>query len=116
MEKENFSKEIADYLIWPLKLRSYLQGMEDIPEGQAQSINSNYLGKWLSKDGLTKFGSMPEVKELNRVHDEIHQSINRLVNYKKEGHLSHAKHELKRIDPLSKKIIYLLASIERKIH
>ena len=116
MEKENFSNEILDYLIWPLKLRSYLQGMEDIPEGQTLPQSSNYLRTWLSKDGLTKFANMPEVKELNRVHNEIHNSIHRLVNYKKEGDLSHATHELEKIDPLSKQIIRLLASIERQIH
>ena len=115
MKKDNFSKEIADYMLWPLRLRSFIQGMEDIPQQQTTSKGCSHLGEWLNEDGLTKFGSIPEVKELNEVHIEIHQSINRLVQLKMDGYITDAKRELKKIDPMTKKIIHLLTSIERKI-
>ena len=67
-------------------------------------------------DGLTKFGSIPEVKELDKIHTEIHRSINRLVQFKRDGRLIEAKEELEQIDPMTKKIIHLLTSIEKKIN
>ncbi|MCK5707711.1 MAG: CZB domain-containing protein [Candidatus Aureabacteria bacterium] len=117
MPKVSLSKEITDNIVWPLKLRSYLQGMEDIPESNILSEKCCcYLGKWLSKEGLTHFGDIQEVKELEKIHLEFHESLSRLVHMKNEGTISLAKQELKIIDPISKRIIHLLTTVERKIY
>jgi hypothetical protein len=113
--KTSFSREITDYMVWPLRLRSFLQGMEELSDQETASKGCSCLGRWLSQDGLTKFGDLPEVRELNHIHSEIHRSINRLVRMKKSGMPVRAQQELEKIDPLTRRIIFLLAAIERKI-
>ena len=116
MKKNRFSREITDHMLWSLRLRSYLQGIETLPEHETSSVSKCELAKWLSRDGLTKFSTIPEVNELHTVHNELHRSINRLVNMKQKGIISEARSELKKIDPMSKKIVTLLAILENKIN
>jgi len=109
-------REITDYMLWPLRLRSFMQDVEDLPELETASWGCTYLGKWLTEDAPSLFENLPELEERSKIHEEIHKSISRLVTMKKSGHLDEAQQELQKIDPMSKRMVFLLSTLDQKIN
>ena len=115
MDKINFSKEMADHVIWNVKLRCFLDGGECITEKQLFSHRHCDLGKWLYSEGMDKYGTIPEVLELEKVHIEIHTIVKRVVQAKQAGDVPAAELEFKRLELVSRKIIPLLAVMEKEL-
>jgi len=113
MKKEKISKEIVDLILWPLRLRSYIQDIEEISEKELKS--KNILKKIFESESLGNYDSVPEINEINKIQNQFTQSVNRVFELKKQGKIKTACEEVKKIDPLTKKMVYLLTSIERKI-
>jgi len=64
---------------------------------------------------MTKYGGIPEIQELEKVHTEIHAIVTLIIERAHAGDIHLAETDLAKLRLLNEKIIVLLNSIEEKI-
>ncbi len=111
----DFSLARTAHLAWKARLRSFLDGKQTLTEAQAVSQRDCDLGKWLYGEGMAKYGTLSEMRELERVHADLHGTVKRIVELKRSGNAPAAEQEFTKIDPISHRIIALLTTIEQKV-
>jgi methyl-accepting chemotaxis protein len=115
MGKFDFAVARVMHIAWKSSLRSFLDGKESMTEEQAVSHKDCDLGKWLYTDGLTTYGTMPEMQELEKVHVELHSIVKKVVQLKRAGDQEGAEAEHAKLEPVSQKIFLLLVKIEQQV-
>jgi methyl-accepting chemotaxis protein len=115
MGKFDFAVARVMHIAWKSSLRSFIDGKESMTEEQAVSHKDCDLGKWMYSDGITAYGTMPEMQELEKVHADLHAIVKRVIQLKNSGDNSAAEQELSKLEPVSQKIFSLLVTIEKKI-
>jgi len=115
MQKPDFAVARIMHMVWKACLKEFLDGKGSLTLEQAVSHKECDLGKWLYSEGLDKYGKIPEMKELEKVHIELHAITKKVVQLKDSGDASAAKKEYVKMDNLSSKIFSLLVTIEKKI-
>jgi methyl-accepting chemotaxis protein len=110
----DFTMAKIKHASWKLKLRDFLDGKPGLTPAQATSHKDCDLGKWLYSEGLTKFGTIPEMRTLEREHEGLHKLIKTIMDLKTAGKIKQAEEEYKKIDPVSKKIVELLGTLEER--
>lgn len=111
----DFTLAKTKHLVWKTKLRSFLDGKESLSEAQVVSHTDCDLGKWLHFEGIRTYGTIPEMRELEKTHIELHAVVKKVVQLKKQGNTVQAEAELRKVEPISQRIIALLNTIEQKI-
>ena len=111
----DFATARMKHMNWKLKLRSFLDGRESLTEAQATSPKDCDLGKWMYSEGMTQYGKYPEMKDLEKAHNELHATVKKIVQAKNGGRATAAEQEYKKIEPISAKIDSLLAALEKKL-
>jgi len=115
MPKPDFAFARIMHIAWKASLREFLDGKGSLTLEQAVSHKECDLGKWLYSDGLATYGAMPEMKEFEKVHIELHAIIQKVLQLKNAGDASPAEKEYEKMDKISSKIFSLLVTIEKKI-
>lgn len=111
----DFSLARLNHQIWKMRLKSFLDGKEELTEAEAGSHTECDLGQWLYSTGLKKFDQIPEMHQLEKAHAELHTKVKRIVKLKHTGQSDLAKQEFKAIVPISDQVISLLGVVERKV-
>ncbi len=114
MEVIDFYKEIASHVIWNVKLKCFLDGGECIPEKETVDSRECELGKWLYTEGINKYGMLPEMLELEKTHDQLHEIIKRVVQKKNSGDNYRAELELTKMKSVSNRVVELLLHMEER--
>lgn len=104
----------AAHFGWKRRLRSYLDGHDSLTRSQLVSHRDCDLGRWYYGEGLLEYGHIPEMRKLEEPHAELHRLINSLVDHKEQGRREEAEACFMQVDPLSRQIVELLRTIERK--
>ncbi len=73
------------------------------------------LGQWIYTVALPRLGHLPEVKELEKVHQDMHTIARRLWQQYQAGEQEQALGGLDLIDDTAQKLLQLLSDIERKV-
>jgi methyl-accepting chemotaxis protein len=110
----DFSTARSKHLMWKSRLRRFLDGQEAMSQDQAVSHKHCDLGKWLYSEGLTQYGHIPQMKELEQVHRTLHGVIKRIVELKHAGQPAEAEQEFKKVEPISGQIVSLLDAVEQR--
>ncbi len=105
----------ASHLAWKTKLRGFLDGKASLDEHAAFSRHECAFGKWYDSVGMKTLADIPEMVAIAAPHQELHDAIKRIVDYKKQGQTEMAEVEYKKVAPLSEKIVELISALERKI-
>ena len=82
-------------------MRKYLNGEMTMTAEQAVSHHDCELGKWLYSDGMSKFGTLPEFRQLE--------------GRKNAGDVPGAENSLKELNFASDKVISLLDVLDSKV-
>jgi len=115
MGKFDFAVARVMHIAWKSSLRSFLDGKESMTEEQAVSHKDCDLGKWMYSDGIAAYGKMPEMQELEKVHEDLHAIVRRVIQLKHAGDNAGAERELSKLESVSQRIFSLLVAIEQKI-
>ena len=115
METIDISQTIIYHLSWKIRLREFLDGREDITESQAVSHRDCDLGKWLYSEAMEKYRDDREIRELEKLHTELHDIVKHVLQMKYSGNSSSAEKELTHMESLSEKIFSLLISIKQRV-
>ena len=102
------------HLSWKNRLRSYLDGQGTLTREQAVSHRDCAFGKWYYGEGLQNYGNLPEMKEIEQPHEELHQLIRRIVDAREAGKTDEAEELYRQVGPLSQRIVALIETIEDK--
>ncbi len=100
---------------WKLQLRGFLDGKQSLTLEQATSHRDCDLGTWLYSEGLTKYGSIPDMKSLESEHEALHRTVKSVIELKDRGMKAQAEAEYAKIDAISKHIVALLTSVEAQV-
>jgi methyl-accepting chemotaxis protein len=115
MNASDFAMARMRHQTWRLRLRSHLEGKEKIDISEAVSPRDCALGKWLYAEGISKYGTMPEIRELESVHANMHGLVKRIIELDALGKKDGARQEFEKIGPMSEKIVALLTALENQV-
>ena len=115
MSKINFLDAITYYLSWRIRLRGFLEDKYNISEAEIGSHKDCDFGKWLYAEGLTKYGTMREIVELEDIHKQLHETALRIVRLGNQGNNAAVEQALTTFETLSLKMISLLATLQQTI-
>ena len=108
----DLSKAKAAHLAWKARLRAFLNGQQSISEQQAVSHTDCDFGKWYYSEGLANYGHIPELKEVEKPHAELHKLIKEIVQLKKQNRENDAERAYEHVIELSEQIVGLLDAAE----
>jgi methyl-accepting chemotaxis protein len=111
----DFQKFRLKHMSWRLKLKDFLEGKGGLSEKQALSHRECSLGLWLYSEGLTQYKHLPDMTKLEKVHKELHDTVNAIITLKNGGKAEEAELEYRKIAPISDNIIALLDNLEKKV-
>ncbi len=111
----DFSLARNKHLVWKIRLQGFLDGHESLTMEQALSHKDCDLGKWLYNDGMKKYGTIREMKALEREHIDLHVKVRRIMELKHAGDGAAARQELEKLDHISKQVVALLNAVEQQV-
>jgi methyl-accepting chemotaxis protein len=115
MSKTDFTDIRLKHIAWRVRLNEFLEGKPSMTAEEATSYQTCDVGKWLYSEGLTKYGTMPEVQELEQIHISLHETVRNIISLKKVSNIYAEKEELDKLDKILRKIMFLLVDIEQKL-
>lgn len=111
----DFEQAKTKHLLFKSKLRSILYG-EVMDEAPILSHFECAVGQWIYGHALKEYSYIPEMGELEQVHENIHTSAKKLVGLYKEGKVEEARAGLTEMEAIADKLVGLLVTLEDKIH
>ena len=111
----DFQQAKIKHLQFKSNLRSILYGVLTIEEKPVLSHHECAVGKWIYGHALNIYRNIPEILQLEKVHEEIHTKARQLVELYKEGKVSEAKTVLSEIEAIADRLVNLLEKVEEKI-
>ena len=115
MSKADFTDIRLQHVTWRVKLNDFLEGKPSMTEEQATSHKACDVGKWLYSVGMKKYGTMPEMQELEKIHVELHSTVKNIIMLKQSGKILDQEEESVKLDKILRKIMFLLVDIEEKL-
>ena len=112
--KQEFKTASVRHFLFKSKLRSFLYG-SNTAEEPIRDPNVCSLGKWINERALTVYKDLPEAKELDRVHRQIHDKANQLMDLRLGGKTEQAIAGLADVQVLADRITQLLLAMEDKL-
>lgn len=101
------------HLLWKKRLRDYLDGKHDLSTQDLLSHKNCALGQWYFGEGMTHYGHIPEMQDLEEPHRALHRSVRKVMQYADAGLREQAEAALLNVEVLSVEIVRLLESIEQ---
>ena len=115
MSKTDFSEIRLQHVAWRSKLNDFLEGKNGMSEKEATSHEACDVGRWIYSVGMKKYGEMPEMQELEKIHIELHSTVKKIIMLKQSGEIPDQEEELVKLDKILRKIMLLLVDIEEKL-
>jgi methyl-accepting chemotaxis protein len=112
--KLDLSNAKSAHLNWKTRLRAFLDGKATLTEEEAVSHQQCAFGKWYYSEGLKNFGHIQELRDVEKPHAELHQTIKDVVKAMKAGDKVGAERLYANVEGISKRIVSLLDIAESK--
>lgn len=112
----DFSLVKSQHYLWNIKLRSFLTDQQShLPEVSFIAAQQCYLGRWLYAQGLMQYSSFTDIFFLEKLHHKLHQSAQKIIQYKTEKKLNLAYQELESLKHTSEELKTVLEKLEQRI-
>jgi len=115
MARINFLDAITHYLSWRVRLRGFLEDKDNVTESEIGSHKDCDFGKWLYSEGLSRYGTMSEIAELEDIHKQLHKTALRIVRLGGQRDTLAARQALLTFETLSLKMLSLLVTLQQTI-
>lgn len=112
--KQDFEMAQVRHLLFKSKLRSALYG-SGTAEAPIRDAQVCALGVWIRERALVAYAHLPESRELDKVHQQIHQEANRLLDLHQAGNVEQAIAGLASVQGFVDEITRLLRTMEQKL-
>lgn len=111
----DFSAAKSAHLAWKARVRNFLDGNSSLSHDEAVSHRDCMFGKWYYSEGLTRYGHLETMQQIDPPHEELHKLIRKIISLKEEGRQQESESLYSRIGALSEEIIQLLNNVEAAI-
>jgi chemotaxis protein histidine kinase CheA len=111
----DFASARSKHQLWKSRLREFLDGKGTMTVAQAGSYQDCALGKWLYASALEQFGDLPEMQQLEKLHQRFHEAVREVISSKASGDTARSEPELARVESLSEQIVSLLTALEQQV-
>ncbi|MFI5294966.1 MAG: CZB domain-containing protein [Thermodesulfovibrionales bacterium] len=115
MSYSDFHVYSLKHSMWKAKLRGFLEGKQSLTREKALSHKDCDLGKWLYSEGLKKYEKIPGMQKLEKVHEDLHATVRKIISLKESGDPTAAEVEYMKIGPISDELVSLLSEIAGKV-
>lgn len=112
--KTDFEQARIKHILFKSKLRALLSGA-NIDETPIVSETECSLGKWIYEVALPNYPNLPEMKELEKIHTQMHVTARNLLKQFHAGKTEEAWAGLEEIDSIADKLVALLFQLEAEI-
>jgi len=112
--KQDFDSALVKHLLFKSKLRSYLYG-SGISQGPIRDPAQCNFGHWIKEKALGSYSHLPESRELDQLHNRIHQEANRIMDMHAHGQTEPALAGLPAVERLADQITALMRTMEQKL-
>ncbi len=110
----DLSSAKAAHLNWKTRLRSFLDGQEGLTRDEAVSHRHCNFGKWYYSEGLEHFGKLQGIIDVEKPHEELHELIRIVIDYKNNGQTAEAEAAYQQVSDISSKIVACLDAAEQQ--
>lgn len=107
----DFVLAMNNHLIWKMRLRAFLDGEATMTIEEAISHKHCELGKWLYAEGLDRYSKFEDMSELEKVHEELHNTIKNIVIMKENGDIVEAENEFEKVNSISNNIVKIIEKL-----
>ncbi|MFC6998635.1 CZB domain-containing protein [Rufibacter roseus] len=114
ISKLDFEQARIKHVLFKSKIRALLYGA-NIDTEPVISTTACPLGKWIYEVAIPRIGHLPEVKELEKVHDNMHKVARNLWELYQKGQQEQALEGLNKVDDTAHGLLGLLDAIENKV-
>ena len=111
----DFALAKTKHMAWKNKLRHFLDGKEALTSAHAVSHKDCDLGKWLYSDGLKMYGDIPQMMEMEDVHEKMHGYIGDIIRQYNDGNKQEAEKLFKSVVNCSDSVVGCLNHVENEI-
>jgi hypothetical protein len=111
----DFARVKMAHRSWRLKLRSFLDGGENLDPLKLASHQSCELGKWVYAEGMATYAHLPAFQELEKKHKNMHASVKQVVELKHAGRLQEAEEAFTRVAHAGEEVVALLTQVEAQV-
>lgn len=108
----DFQQARIKQVVFKSRLRSVLYGVRE-PEPTLFSRQDNPLGQWLTTTLVPRFGAEPELRDIERVLQQMLRHGQELVGLYQRGQIEKARAGLDQIEVYAAQIDTLLQQLER---
>jgi methyl-accepting chemotaxis protein len=110
----DFARVKMSHRSWRVKLRSFLDGREDLDAFQLASHRTCELGKWIYGAGMSRYGQLSEFEQLEKTHQQMHGRVKLVVEAKHAGKLDEAEAGFAHVVEAAEQVVALLDKLEAK--
>jgi len=111
VKAKNYSEALTYHLQWKVQFKKFLDGETDIDVAEL-SLNSCKLGEWLRSDGIFKYASRTEIRQIEKVHAKFHERAKRVYGLKMLDKDFEARRALEKMEATSMQLASLLATLK----
>jgi methyl-accepting chemotaxis protein len=108
----DFARVKMAHRSWRLKLRSFLDGGENIDRKGLASHRDCELGKWIYGGGMDAYSHLQEMQELETKHQHMHSLVKQVVELKHAGKVREAEQEFSRVCEAAEEVVALITRVE----
>jgi methyl-accepting chemotaxis protein len=111
----DFARVKMAHRSWRLKLRSFLDGNENIDRAGLGSHRDCELGQWIYGGGRSAYSHLPELGELEKKHQDMHSLVKQVVELKHAGRAREAEQEFSRVGDAAEQVVALITKVEAQV-
>jgi hypothetical protein len=111
----DFTRVKMAHRSWRLRLRSFLDGGENLDPNQLASHRDCELGKWIYGQAMSEYGHLREIQMLEKKHQGMHALVKRVVELKQAGKTKEAEQEFSNVHSAAEEVVGLLNSVEKQV-
>ena len=111
----DFSRARSAHLSWVNRVQAHLDGKQALSEDELVSHHHCVLGKWYYGEGMSNYGHIPAMQQMEAPHAHLHETIRECLDLKNSGDEDGARRLLQELDTTSKVIVTKLNEVEEQI-
>ncbi len=112
---ELFTRAKSAHLAWKEKVKAIVEGRLSVDGENILTCKECELGNWISREGMQRYGKLKEMALLGRVHQEMHDTIEEILSFKRQQNQSACEASYRKIEPLSAQVVKYLNTLEKKM-
>jgi methyl-accepting chemotaxis protein len=111
----DFARVKMAHRSWRLKLRTFLDGGEDLDPRKLASHQTCELGKWIYAEGMATYADLPGFQDLEKKHKAMHGMVTQVLELKHADKIQEAERAFTAVVSVAEEVVALLTKVEAQV-